>query len=317
MSNPTPTGGVFRETPTPTVIQGVPVQLASDFVLISGTTFNIGPGASPKTITANGQIISIGPAGLEFPQTTVAPFVSQPTNIVIIDGDVVSAVGASIAVIGGSTFTYNAGSSPQTTVFNHETITIGPAGISFDGTTLGGQTHSTGTQLGIAGGVSVTEVGSSLAVITGTSVNVLTVFTFTIGPGATPTTATIDNRTITADQTGVGIDGQTITFPFNPTTQAITAGGITFTEIGSTVVIGGSTYTIGPGAKPTTISFNSETISIGPGGVGFSTTTFVTVTSAPAATTTASKKNGVERLRPVYGFSGTCVVMLIGYFMGI
>jgi len=237
--------------------------------------------------------------------------------VVILDGEVVSAVGASIAVVGGSTFTYNTGSSPQTTVFNHETITIGPAGISFDGTTLGGQAHSTGTQLGIAGGVSVTQIGSSLAVITGTSLNVVTVVTFTIGPGATRTTATIDDRTITADQTGLGIDGQTMSFPFNPTTQAITAGGITFTEIGSTVVIGGSTYTIGPGAKPTTINFNSEKISIGPGGLGFSTTTFVLSTSAPAATATASKKNGVEKLRPVYGFSGTCIAMLIGCLMGI
>jgi hypothetical protein len=168
---------------------------------------------------------------------------------------------------------------------------------------LGGPGHTTGTQLGLIGGLSVTEIGSTLAVVDGT--------TLTIGPGATPTTAVINGQTVTIGSSGLGIGGATLTFPFNPTTQAVTAGGVTFSEVGSSlVVIGGSTFTFGPGAKPTTDVFNGQTISIGPSGVGFKTTTFTA-----ASATHTGKKNGAGGLRPVYGVLGTFMVIGIGYFL--
>jgi hypothetical protein len=305
------TGGVFASAPT--TIAGVPVQLSPNQAIISGTTYSIGAGAPSTTIVVNGQTISIGAGGLGFAATTVAPPLGAPTNVVIINGKIFSVIGSSLAVIDGTTFTYGPGKAPQTDVLDGETITIGPSGVSFDGTTLGGTAHPTGTQLGIAGGVSVTEIGSTLAIISGQ--------TFTIGPFASLTTTIINGHTITAGPSGLGVEGTTLAYPFNPTTQAITAGGITYSEIGpSLVVIGGTTFTIGPGAKPTTDIYNGQTISIGPGGVGFATTTVPPLTSTPTSAVSAQvtgkgKKNGGESLRPVWGvlgvFVGTVLVVLI------
>jgi hypothetical protein len=219
---------------------------------------------------------------------------------------VFSAIGSTVAVIKGSTFTYGPSVPVTTDVVNGDTITIGPSGVSFDGTTLGGPSHPTGTQLGIVGGLSITELGSTLAVVDGV--------TITIGPNATPTTTVLNGHTLTIASTGLGVGGATLTFPFNPTTQAVTAGGITFSEIGSSeVVIGGTTFTFGAGAKPTTDVYNGQTITIGPNGVGFKTTTF----TGTSATQTGKKKKGVAglRTRKVYGVLGTCIVVGVGYLL--
>jgi hypothetical protein len=190
-----------------------------------------------------------------------------------------------------------------------QTIIVGPSGVSFDGSTLGGPTN-TGTQLGIVGGLSIAEIGSSIAVINGQ--------TFTVGPGAIPITTTINGHTITIGTTGLGIaGGTTLAFPFNPSIETVTAGGITFSEIGSSLaVIGGKTFTIGPGATPTTDLYNGQTISIGSGGIGFSTTTF---TGVPASTegVHSSTKNGAGNLRPacIYGVLGISIVMVTGYYI--
>lgn len=307
-------GGIFASAPAPTstTISGVPVQLSPLYAVISGTTYSIGAGAPETTITANGQIITVGPEGLVFASTTVAPPATEPTNIVLINPEIFSVIGPSIAVIEGTTFTYGPGIAVKTDVIDGDTITIGPSGISFDGTTLGGTAHPSGTQLGLAGGLSVTEVGSTLAVISG--------MTFTIGPGATPSTTIVNGHTITIGSAGLGVEGTTLSYPFNPTTEIITAGGITFSEIGpSLVVIGGTTFTVGPGASPTTDIYNGQTISIGPGGVGFATTTVPPLTSTPTSTISASatgkKKNAAGRLRSEYGVLGTCIAVCMLYMI--
>lgn len=305
---PTLNGGIFMPTPTPTVISGVTVLLGPSAAIIDGSTFAIGEGASPQTISVHGQTISIGAEGLGFPQTTVIP-PSLPTNIVIIDGDIISAVGGSEAVIGGSTFSYGPLLSPQTDTFNGQTITIAPSGISFGTTVIGGSGNS-GLQLGIVGGISVTEIGSSIAVIDGT--------TLIVGPGAQSTTATIDGKAITAGPEGLGVGGTTLNYPFNTITQVITAGGITFSEIGSTLVnIGGTTFTIGSGARITTNTYNGQTISLGPEGVGFKTTTLTATSgSTPTSSVTATgKKNGAGNSGPYCGFLGICIALGAGFNM--
>jgi hypothetical protein len=269
--------------------------------VIEGTTYNFAD--PPQTITAAGVAVSVGRAGLGFSQTTVAPL-AQPTNVVILDGEVFTAVGSSLVVFDGTTLTYGE-SSTFTTAFHEEFITLGDA-ISFDGTTLGGAAN-TGTQLGIAGGVSVTQIGQSVGVVSSTSL--------TVGPQAVPTTVIIKTYTITANSEGLGLAGITLSYPFNPSTRVVTAGGITFSEIGSTiVVVGGSTYTIGAGSKPTSTIFNGQTISFGPGGIGFSTTTLVSATSSSTSTPAeqTSKESGVGALKPIYGLLGACMVICIG-----
>ncbi|KAF4626753.1 hypothetical protein G7Y89_g11404 [Cudoniella acicularis] len=292
-------GGIFVAAPEITTIAGVPVQVGESSAVISGTTYSIGAEAPQTTVVVNGQTISIGPGGLGFAQTTVAPLAALPTNVVIVDGQVFSAIGPSVAIIDGSTVTYGSGMPTKTDAFNGDFITLGPSGIVYDGTTLGGAAHTAGTQLGIAGGLSVTEVGSTIAIISGV--------TFTIGPGATGTTTVINGHTITAGPIGLELQATTLSYPFNPTTQVVTAGGVTLSEIGpSLVVIGGTTFTYGPGATPTTDIYNGQTISIGPGGIGFATTTIIPSSTAATSTPTAAesakttgKKNGAGVLRPV------------------
>lgn len=307
LTRPSPNGGVFVPTPqaTPTVIAGISVQLAPSSVIIGGNTFSIGPGVSEQTTVVNGQTVVIGPQGLVFAQTTVAPPVLA-TNVVILDADVISAIGNSEAVIGGSTFFYGPSSTPETDTFNGEVITIGPSGISYGSSVLGGISN-TGTQLGIAGGISVTELGSNIAIISGT--------TFIVGPGAISTTAVINGKTISAGENGLGVGGTTLSYPFNPATQVFTAGGITFSEIGSLVDIGGKTFTIGS-SMTTTDFYNGQSISLGPGGVGFKTTT-VTATSGSSPTSSAEstgkKKSGAGNLRPFHGVLGICIALGAGY----
>lgn len=299
-------GGVFMESPSPTVVDGVSVSVGNGVAVVGGSTYAIGAGAPETTIVANKETISIGPGGVGIADVTITPPAVLPTNVVLFGGEVFTVVGASVAIFDGSSITFTGG-APETTVFNGDTITIGPEGI-IDGTsTLGGAAHPTGTQYGIAGGIQVSEIGSTIAVIDGT--------TLTVGPDATQTTATIDGKTITATTSGLIIDGSTtLKYPFNPTTQEITAGGITFSEIGSSLVdIGGTTFTIGPGATPTTDVYDGQTISIGPGGIGFATTTITSFTSSPTtATASGKKKNGGAILGPPFGILGACIALGVG-----
>ena len=69
---------------------------------------------------------------------------------------------------------------------------------------LGGPSHPSGTQHGIVGGLSITELGSTLAVIDSV--------TLTIGPNATSTTTVINGHTLTIDSTGLGVGCATLTF---------------------------------------------------------------------------------------------------------
>jgi hypothetical protein len=274
--------------------------------VVGSSTFAIGAGAPDRTALFSGQTLTFGSGGLIFDQTTVAPPTPLPSNFVIVGGQVFSAIGSTVAVIEGSTFTYGSNVPMTTDVVNGDTITVGPSGITFDGSTLGGPSHPSGTQLGIVGGLSITELGSTLAVVDSV--------TLTIGLNATPATTVINGHTLTIDSTGLGVGGATLTFPFNPTTQAVTAGGITFSEIGSSVVvIGGSTFTFEPGAYTITEVYNGRTITLGPNGVGFKTTTF----TGTSATHTSKEKNDAEglRARKVYGVLGTCIVVGAGYLI--
>ena len=300
-------GGVFVQTPTPTTIQGISVNLGPSNVVIGGTSYSIGAGAPQQTVVAKGQTVTVGSQGVIFSGTTVAPPEALPTNFVIVGPDVFSVIGSSLAVIDGTTFTYGMGIAATTKMDRGGTITIGPSGVTFDGTTLGGPLNPTGTTLGVIGGVSVTEIGASIAILNG--------MTVTIGNNAVPSTTVIAGETVIIGSSALTVGGATLTYPFNVPTSTITAGGITFSEIGSTlVVIGGTTYTIGPGAKTTTEVYNGQTISIGPGGVGFKTTTF----TAATATATGKKKNGAERqvgLNSVNGVLGACIAVGIGYLL--
>ena len=303
-------GGVFVQGPTPTVVDGVSLAVGNGVAIVGASTYAIGADAPEETIVVNNTNISIGPGGVGFADATITAAAVLPTNVIVYDVEVYSVIGASVAVFDGSSFTFTGGAL-RTTVFNGDTITAGPSGFIDGSSTLGGPGHPTGTQYGLAGGIAISEIGSSMAVIDGT--------TLTVGPGATETTATIESHTITAGPSGLNIEGTnggstTLDYPFNPTTQEVTAGGITFSEIGSSLIdLGGTTFTIGPGATPTTDVYDGQTISIGPGGLGFATTTISSFTTSSPLPTTTKKKSGAAASKPrLRGLLGACIALGVG-----
>lgn len=272
-----------------TTVRGTAIEVRPSYAVIGGKTIQY-DGPTETNGNSNPAVaLSKGP---------------EPTNVVIIDGGIFSAIGSSLAVFDGRTIRYNAG-TPIVTVYHKETITLG-ASIAFDGTTLGGP-GNTGTQLGIAGGISVSQIGQSVAVISSSS--------FTVGPKAVITTVIIDSYTIVAKSSGLTVDGTTLPFPFIAATQYFTVGTVVITQIGySLLVIDGSTYTIPKAGTSTSIN-NQQTISQG-SDIETSTTLSTSEavpqitedTSKPAET---SKKSDANMLKPLYILS---TVLMVFFF---
>ncbi|KAI9713715.1 MAG: hypothetical protein M1812_006553 [Candelaria pacifica] len=267
-----PIGGSLV-TPTPITAGGITFGLSPSIAVIDGTTFTLNPN-SPATIKtlANGQTISIGPSGIGFATTTVPIPNSLITPTPVTAGGITFSLSPSIAIIDGTTFTVNPNSPATTkTLANGQIISIGPKGIGFATTTIPipnpsaliTGTFSTTTINGIP-----LALGSNIAVINGT--------TFSIGPGATPTTDIIDGQTISIGPNGIGFASTTIPIPTTTAPaflKSTTVNGIPLAIGSSIAVINGTTFLIGPGATPTTDLINGQTISIGPNGIGFASTT--------------------------------------------
>jgi hypothetical protein len=285
--------------------------------IISGTTFTVGPGATSTVAVINGEIISAGPSALIGASTTLTYPLINPTHTVAIEGITFTEIGSSLAVFDGTTFTFGPGAVPTSHFHNGETISIGGEGIGFASTTFTGIPQTPTTQAVTAGGITFSEIGSTLAVIDGT--------TFNFGPRAKPTSLTVNGQSISIGPGGIGFASTTFTgIAQIPTTQAITAGGVTFSEVGSTLaVIDGTTFTFGPGAQPTSHTFNGQTISIGPQGIGFATTTFTGATNtkpSPATSTPTSvigheEGNGVGIMTPAFGILGACFLVGAGIIL--
>jgi hypothetical protein len=66
-SDPTP-------APMTTVVDGVTLaMIGSSVAVVDGTSFTIGPGATPTTVVAGGVSVSIGAGGVGLPGTTLRP----------------------------------------------------------------------------------------------------------------------------------------------------------------------------------------------------------------------------------------------------
>ena len=67
---PSPTD---QSTPSIVTADGLTFSVEPTDVIISGTTYPIGPGATPTTIVIGNETISLGPGGIGLPSTTIAP----------------------------------------------------------------------------------------------------------------------------------------------------------------------------------------------------------------------------------------------------
>jgi hypothetical protein len=119
-------------------VGGVVFTFGQHEVIMGGQTFAIGPGAVPITTQINGQVLTIGPAGVVFPSTTVGPegSLATPSFSVTTIGGLVISVDATEAVISGTTYPIGSGSTPETTVIGGQTISMGPGGVGLASTTV-------------------------------------------------------------------------------------------------------------------------------------------------------------------------------------
>jgi hypothetical protein len=305
--------------PTSTVILGgvAVTQIGSNIAIVGGDIVNYGSEISPQTRIVNGQSVIIGPSVVSVAGTTLAP-PSQPsaTQVLTAGGVAVTEINSNTAIIDGTTIIIGPGITSSSVIVDGHTISIGPGGIAFAGTTLAVPLNGQATQVLSHGGITFTEIGSTLAVISGT--------TFKFGVGSTATSKVINGQTISIGPGGIGFASTT----FEPQVGAIetgasivTAGGITFTEIsGSIAIIDGTTFTFGvAGAKTTTDVVGSVTISIGPDGLGFASTTIggtgtsaTPSTTGSAATQTSKKSEGLQAVILTAYWVELCIAFGVG-----
>ncbi|SLM36512.1 hypothetical protein LPUS_06078 [Lasallia pustulata] len=270
--------------PSPVVVDGLTFSIDATEAIISGTTYAIGPGAVPKTVVIGTETLTFGPNGVDLPSTTIPPY--YPPTIpspVIIDGLTFS-IDATQAIISGTTYAIGPGAVPKTVVIGTETLTFGPGGVDLPSTTIPPYYPPTIPSPVIVDGLTF-SIDATEAIISGT--------TYAIGPDAVPKTVVIGTETLTFGPNGVDLPSTTIP-PYKPPTipSPVIIDGLTFSIDATEAIISGTTYAIGPGAVPETIVLGSETISIGPGGVGLPHTTLVPP-SLPSLTPTPVTADGL------------------------
>jgi hypothetical protein len=297
------TKGPMREPPsTPPVT----VAVKPTAVIINDHTIVDDPSGKTQVVVVGGVTFTIGPSqviggGATIDRNTVTGgFASTPTSTRI--GNINVVVSSSVAVVGDTSFTL--GPTSRTAVVSGQTVVIAPSAVIVDGQTLVAPTVPRPTEVVVAGGDLITAIGQSVLVIQST--------TITYGLTGSSTTV-IDNDTITFGAGGVTIRGTTLggTAAKPGATDFAVAGGATITKIGaSVVVIGGTTYTVGPGSGTTTTVVGGETITIGPDGVKVSTltlpwpfgpTTVITpkaTPTGPSATAAEATEDAAPGLRP-------------------
>ncbi len=204
--------GVFAQSPTSTQLGGLTVVVSASVAVIDGTTLALPSDTS--TAVVRGQTVTFGPSGIAVASQTLTVHivpVPLPTQEVVIGSGLLTAVGQSVLVVHGTTLTYGPASPATVTNIDGENVTIGSAGVVLHGTTLGGPNgHPGESTLELVGGATVTEIGASLAVVSG--------HTFTVGPGAIVITTVIDLQTFTFGPGGVVVETTTFHYPFGPTT---------------------------------------------------------------------------------------------------
>ena len=164
--------------------------------VISGTTYAIGNGASATTKVIEGQTVSFGPNGVGLASTTV----TVPKMSAVTAGDLIFSVGSMAAVISGTTYAIGNGASTTTTVIGGQAVSFGPDGVGLASTTVAVPTMSA-----VAAGDLIFSVGSTAAVISGT--------TYVIGNGASTTMTVIGGQTVSFGPDGVGLASTTIQVP--------------------------------------------------------------------------------------------------------
>ncbi|UPK96739.1 hypothetical protein LCI18_007674 [Fusarium solani-melongenae] len=266
-------------------------------VIINDHTFSdLKPGQT-TTATADHGTFTIFPSKVVGEGATVkkprplGSVVSAATPTKATIGGVPVVVSGSEAVVGSTTFKLPfVGMSTRievpvagaTATVEERPVSIVPGTIVVDDETLTYRAvGAPQTDVIIQGGEMVTASGASIYVFRST--------TLTYGPGIPATTQVVDDDTITIGPSGVIVEATTLGGANAKATDTKyqIVGGATVTKVSpSWVIIDGTTFTAGPGAKSTTKVIGGETITIGPSGIAISTTLTVRYPFGASAVTT-------------------------------
>ena len=261
------------------IVNNIPVVVGPSNVVVGGATFT---GASPTQITIAGETFSLLPShgGIIIPggMTVAAPssMITPPPSSMRVGGYPLNfdpAVSGQIEVAGSTYQLPSQGSS--VVVAGGATLTLKPNQV-IDSTTTAYLPSATSPEMPqftalTVDGVSF-NVGSSMAVIDG--------HTLEIGEAAPTSTLVIGTETIIAGPNGLSFPHTTIA-PLGSSLTPVTADVMVFSMGPDDVVISGTTYFF---SKPTAVTVGSETISIGPSGVGLATTIIAASTSTTIST---------------------------------
>ena len=215
-----PQGVAFADTtiplPTPHPIYSITtdghltLSLAPSEAVIQGSTYHLGPGSPTTLKVIDGQTVTIGPSGIDVKGETVKlPSLSLVSPAQATANRVTFSVGATNAVIGGSTYAIGSGARETTVVVGSETIRLGTEGVVLPTESLGMGVVLPATTIPpnliptpvIAGGLSF-SADASEAIINGT--------TYAIGSGAPGTTITAGSEIIQLGTGGVILPSTTI-----------------------------------------------------------------------------------------------------------
>ena len=179
--------------------------VAPSEVVVKDKTYSVASNKAPVTTAIDGQRLTIGPKGIHIEGTTVnLPAIK--TLMRVTAAGVALLVGATDAVISGTTYAIGSGAPFQTVVLGSQTIGIGSAGIEFQSTTIAPEQ----TPVAVTAGGLTFSIESSKAVVNGT--------TYAIGSGAAARTIVKGSTTIRLGTDGVELPSTTIR-PWSNATQ--------------------------------------------------------------------------------------------------
>lgn len=182
--------------PTSADVGGIGVSVSGSIIVADGTTLTVPPQGLSTVL--DGRTISAGPGNIVVGDETlsVSSSPAQETNVFVQGGELLTAIGSSIVVLHSTTIMYGSGIDLTTFVADDDTIIIDESGIIIHDSTLGGpDAESTDTEYGLVGGVTITEIGSTIIVIGDQ--------TFTIGSDVDTITTLIGGETLTIGPDGV------------------------------------------------------------------------------------------------------------------
>ena len=250
-----PTQAPQPSTPSPITLDGLTFSTDASQAIIGDKTYAINGNEPLSTVVYNGRTIYLGAGGV-----AVAPTLSALTA-----GGLTLSLDDTEAFIQGTRYPIGQGAKPTTIVVGDETLSLGPNGIQIPSRTITPPAITSSLSALTIDGFTF-SLDATEAVIKGT--------TYSIGPDAASKAITLGTETLNIGPNGIEVPPTTIT-PLSPTDflSSLIVDGLTIALDSTEAVIGGTTYSIGKDAPATTVVIGNETISLGPAGIGFPSTT--------------------------------------------